>query len=296
MKRKASYQHNIAYLLIAPFYFFITIFILLPILINLYLSFTNYDLYNLGNLSFTGVANYIRLFQDEFFLKALSNTSIYSVSTLFGTIAVGFVVALLVNNNQLFGVRFYRTCFFIPHITSMVAAAMIWVWLYEPAHGIINMSLSLFGIRKIQWLYDTSFALPAVIAMSIWKYVGYNMLIFLAGLKQIPDYLYESATIDGANMLQKLRYITIPLLRPIFFFLFVTGSINSFRVFEQIMILTEGGPINTTTTIVHQIYIRAFNDFQMGYACSMAIFLLFIVAAITLINLKFGTRWVDVSV
>ena len=173
---------------------------------------------------------------------------------------------------------------------------MIWFWMYEPTYGLINRFLAIFKIPGQWWLFDAKLALPSIIVMSIWKSLGYFMVIFLAGLQTIPSYLYEAADIDGASEWQKLFHITIPLLRPVTFFLFVTGVINNFNVFEQVNILTGGGPMNSTTTVVHQIYIRAFYDFVMGYAAAQAIFVLLIVAVLTLMFFRYGSQEQDVEV
>jgi ABC-type sugar transport system permease subunit len=178
----------------------------------------------------------------------------------------------------------------------MVAVSMVWFWMYEPSHGVVNKMLGLFGIQGKLWLYDANWALPAIIIMSVWKYIGYYMVIYLAGLQSIPGYLYEAATVDGASAAQKFFRITVPMLRPVTFFLFVTGMINNFNVFEQVRILTDGGPMNSTTTVVHQIYTRAFTDFLMGYASSQAFLVLTVVAFLTLIFFKYGQKGVETEV
>jgi ABC-type sugar transport system permease subunit len=178
----------------------------------------------------------------------------------------------------------------------MVAVAMIWFWMFEPTYGLINRFLAIFGIPGQLWLHDANLALPSIILMSIWKSTGYFMVIYLAGLQTIPAYLYEAAAIDGASEWQKIIHITIPMLRPVTFFLFVTGLINNFNVFEQVNILTGGGPMNSTTTVVHQIYIRAFHDFVMGYAAAQAIFVLIIVAILTMMFFRYGSREQDIQV
>lgn len=281
----------IGYVLILPFYVFFFIFILIPILINLILSFTAFDL---RSISFVGLKNYLSLFTDEFFLDSLRNTGIYTFFTLVFTLVLSLLAAVFLNR-RLIGKNVYRTCFFLPHVTSMVAVSMIWFWIYEPSHGILNKLLAVFGIEGQNWLYDVKWALPAIIVMSIWKYMGYYMVIYLAGLQGIPAYLYEAAKIDGANAVRRFFHITLPMLKPITFFLFVTGIINNFNVFEQVLILTNGGPMNSTTTVVHQIYTRAFTDFLMGYAAAQAFFVLVIITLLTLVFFKYGSRTVDIE-
>jgi ABC-type sugar transport system permease subunit len=179
---------------------------------------------------------------------------------------------------------------------SMVAVSMIWLWLYQPSHGIFNRVLNALGFPSQLWLFNPATSLGSIIAMSIWKAIGYNMVIYLSGLHAIPAYLYEAAMLDGAGAWNKLRHITLPMLSPITFFLFVTGMINSFKVFEQVNILTAGGPLNSTTTIAHQIYTRGVTEVRMGYAASLAIVLLLIVAVITLVNFKYGSQGKDIDV
>lgn len=279
-------EDRFGYLLIAPFYFFLLVFVLIPILINVYLSFTNYDL---THADWIGLKNYINLIGDSFFHVALKNTFIYTFFTLLFTMGIGLLFALLLNR-KLMGLSFLRTGFFMPHITSMVAVSMIWLWIYEPSNGLANSFLDLLGFKKIQWLYNESWAMPSVVFMSVWKYVGYNMVIYLAGLQSIPRDMYEASSVDGAGPVRQFFRITVPMLTPVTFFLFITGLIHNFNVFEQIQILTNGGPMNSTTTLVHQIYNRAFTDFQMGYAAALSVVLLVIVAFITIVNFKYGSQ------
>lgn len=290
--KKQFGQDNIGYLLILPFYIFFFFFIVVPILMNLGLSFARFDL---RRIKFIGLKNYINLFEDKFFLKALANTGIYTLFTLILTMALSLVAAVILNQ-KIFLRRAYRSVFFLPHIISMVAASMVWIWMYEPSNGIFNILLAGLGIPKLAFLHNAHWALFSIILMSIWKYLGYNMVIYLAGLQTIPAYLYEAATIDGATPTQQFFKITLPMLRPVTFFLFVTGLINNFNVFEQVIIMTQGGPQNSTTTIVHQIYIRAFFDFFMGYASAMAFVAVVIVALITLFNFRYGSQGVDLDV
>lgn len=286
-------QDRIGYLLIAPFYLFFFFFVAVPIVINLALSFTNFDL---RRLSFVGLQNYRYLiFTDRFFHKALLNTAVYTVFTLGFTLALSLALAVVLNR-ELFLRRTYRTVFFLPHVTSMVAVSMIWLWMYEPSQGIFNRILAQLGMAKVAWLHDSRYALGAIIVMGIWKSVGYFIVIYLAGLQTIPHQLYEAATIDGAGDLQKFFRITVPMLKPVTFFLFVTGMINNFNVFEQVLVMTQGGPLNATTTIVHQVYQRAFFDFLMGYGAALAVVAVIIVAIVTLLNFRYGSQRTETEV
>lgn len=296
LKRKAIKfspgNESIAYVLISPYYIFFAIFIIIPILANLYFSFTNYDLYR--TMNFIGMQNYVNLFKDDVFLISLKNTFVYAGFNVIPLITFGFIIAVLVNMGT--GVlKAQRVFFFIPYITSMVAVSMVWLIIYDPTSGILNKVITAFGFGAKDWLYDIDLALPCLIAVNLWKNLGYIMIIYLAGLQNIPEELYEAATIDGANALQKLKNVTIPLIAPVSFFLFVTTCIESFKVFEQVNIMTMGGPVNSTTTIVHQIYIKAFTEYKMGYASAISIVLLLIVAMITLANFKMGNQGQDVE-
>ena len=290
--KKLKQYNNMGYLFISPFFLFFIVFIVITILINLVLSFTRF---NLNEMKFIGLENYFILFLDEFFVRSLINTALYTFFTVAFTMVISLFLAILLNRG-LKGTPLFRTSSFIPHMVSMVAASMIWFWMYEPAYGIINRFLAVLGISGKLWLHDEKLALVSIIVMSIWKFTGYYMVIYLAGLQTIPAYLYEAIAIDGATEWQKIRYVTIPMLRPVTFFLFVTGVINNFNVFEQVNILTQGGPMNSTTTVVHQIYIRAFQDFLMGYAASQAIFVLIVVAILTMMFFKYGSQEQDVEV
>jgi ABC-type sugar transport system permease subunit len=280
------------YLMIMPFYIFFAVFVIIPIIMNIGLSFTNY---NLTQMTFIGLNNYKNLLTDKFFWVSLQNTLIYTCFTLVFTMALGLMLAVFLNR-KLRGLKFFRTSFYLPYVTSMVAVSMIWLWMYEPSHGIVNQLLKIVGIQGREWLFDVRTALGSIIVMAIWKYTGYYMVVFLAGLQGIPEYLYEAATVDGANGIQKFFKITLPMLTPVTFFLFVTGIINNFNVFEQVIVMTNGGPMNSTTTIVHQIYSRAFFDFLMGYAAAISVVLLLIVLLVTTFNFKYGNQGNDLDI
>ncbi len=280
------------YFLILPFYLFFTVFVIIPIIVNIGLSFTNY---NLDQMSFIGIKNYRNLLTDRFFWISLKNTAIYTFFTLIFTMTLGLGLAVVLNR-KLTGLKFFRASFYLPNVTSMVAVSMVWLWLYEPSHGIVNQALGWLGMAGHQWLFDANTALGSIIVMSIWKYTGYYMVVFLAGLQGIPGYLYEAATVDGANGFRKFFHVTLPMLTPVTFFLLITGIINNFNVFEQVNVMTGGGPMNATTTIVHQIYSRAFFDFLMGYAASLSVVLLLIVLVLTTVNFKFGNQGTDLDI
>ena len=166
---------------------------------------------------------------------------------------------------------------------------MIWLWIFDPSAGILNQFVHLLGLPRRAWLYDVDRAMGSIVFMSIWKTIGYNMVIYLAGLQTIPIELYEAARVDGASKVRQFFRITIPMLRPTTFFLFVMACVNSFNVFDQINVMTQGGPMNATTTVVHQIYKRAFEQYQMGYASAMGVLLLVVTLVLTLLNFRWGS-------
>lgn len=284
---------NCAYAMIFPAYFVFAVFILIPIGVVFYYSITNFNLYSKPEL--VGLSNYRNLFGDADFLLSVKNTLFYTVFTLFPQLGLGLLAAvLLYRKSRLLPV--FRTAFYLPNVMSMVCISMVWLWIYDPTFGVLNMLLKMFGVSAKQWLQDPDMAMFCIILMSIWKSCGYSMVIFLSGLTSIPDSLYEAASLDGANPFRKFLHITWPMLRPTTFFLLVTGIVNSFSVFEQVNIMTGGGPLKMTTTIVHQIYRRGFLEFKMGYASAMSVALLAFSVLITVFVFRYGSKGQDVDV
>lgn len=294
MKKKNSLSTDrCGYLFLAPYYIFFLIFIAFPLVTNVVLSFTNY---NLKSISFAGLKNYRSLLEDDLFFISVRNTLIYVVFTVFLSILLGLLLALALNSAMLWGARFFRGIIYMPYVTSMVSISMVWLWLYNPTHGPLNALVEALGFSAKAWLYDERYALGAVIVMGIWKTMGYYMTLYLAGLNGIPGYLYEAARVDGASAVQRFFKITLPMLRPMTFFIMITGVINAFNVFEQINVMTAGGPMNATTTIMHQIYTRAFTEYRMGYAAAQAMFLLLIIVVFTMLNFRYGNQGQDLDV
>jgi len=273
-----------AYLMLSPFLVFFVLFVIYPLLKNVYYSFTNF---NLGNkIDWVGLKNYRELFTDYWFLEALKNTAIYAVFSVIFLTLFGLFISVLLNNQSKL-VKVARTAMIIPYATSMVAVSMIWLYLLDPTTGFVNKLLVEFGVSNPpNWLGDQDLALPSLIFINVWKNLGYCMIIYLAGLQNIPPELYEAATVDGAGFLQKHLKITVPQIAPVTFFVFVNNCIEAFKTFEQVNIMTQGGPVTATTTVVHQIYLRAFNDFRMGYASAMSVVLFIIIFLITLLNFR----------
>ncbi|ODR33401.1 carbohydrate ABC transporter permease [Eisenbergiella tayi] len=294
LRRKKKIGNEAAgYLFIAPYYLFFIYMLLLPILNTVINSFTNYDLYE--KRDFVGLRNYVDLIHDSLFIQALGNTLFYSVLYIIPSMGFGLLLALLLSNEGK-GFKFFRAAFYIPYVISMVCASTIWMWIFDPANGILNQILKVFGQPGGTWLKDPDIAMYCVVFVSVWKSLGYCMLINMSGIKGIPGYLYEAAQLDGANRFQRFIHITLPQLSSTTFFLFITSCISSFNVFEQVNVLTAGGPLNKTTTIVHQIYTRGFTQFKMGYASAMSVVLLLIVSIITLVNFKYGNQGKDIDI
>ncbi|MCX7918329.1 MAG: extracellular solute-binding protein [bacterium] len=291
-----KYHWMEGYLFIAPWLLGFLIFIVGPIIASFLLSFTEYDI--LSSPHWVGLKNYKTLFTDPLFKKSLFNT-VYYVSF---TVPLGLVFSLflaMLLNNKIRGIYIFRVIYYLPAVTSGVAISLLWRWLYNPDVGLINYVLSWFGIPALGWLTSPTWALPAIIIMAIWSFVGGPMIIYLAGLQGIPEHLYESAEIDGANFWHKFRYVTIPMLSPTIFFNLIIGIINSFQVFTSVYVMTgtagviePGGPANSTLVYILYLYQNAFRYLAMGNACAMAWILFLIILGLTILNFKVAQHWV----
>lgn len=273
--------------LFVPLTFYLVIRIY-PTFSSFYISFTDWDIVS-SEKQFIGLENYQKMVNDPVFLKTLVNTFRYVIFGLPVTLVLSFIIAYNLNKIKR-GLGLYRTLYFIPYMTSLVAVSWVWRWLYQPLPlGFFNNLLSFFGLAQQPFLQSTSQALPSILAPTIWAEIGFQVIIFLAGLKGIPELLYEAADIDGADNRQKLFKITIPLLRPTIIFLVVMGTIKYLRIFTQVYTMTyqgEGGPLNSTKPLVLYIYNNAFRSFDMGYASAMTVVLFVLILCITLIQLK----------
>lgn len=266
------------------------VFMLGPLIASFLLSFTEWDL--LSPMRLTWFGNYRNLLvKDPLFWKSIYNTFYYTL----GSVPLGMTISLfiaVVLNRKIRGTIFFRTVYFLPVISSTVAIALLWRWLFYPDLGLINYLLGKINIHGPNWLQSTIWAMPAVIIMSTWKGLGYNMVLYLAGLQGIPSHLYEAAIIDGASEWQQFWRITFPLLSPTSFFVLIMSLIGSFQVFDQTYIMTRGGPAYATTTIVYYIYQNGFQWFKMGYASALAWILFAIILIVTIIQWIFQKRWV----
>ncbi|HAO32178.1 MAG TPA: sugar ABC transporter permease [Candidatus Competibacteraceae bacterium] len=278
-----------AWAFLAPALALIAVFFFLPVLAALLLSFTDFDIYALGDLDrlrFVGLNNYLQLLQSPLFWTALGNTFYFVAVGGPLSVAVSLGAALLVNSRLTRFPGFFRTAFFLPVVTTLVAVAVVWRYLYHPRYGLLNYGLSLIGIQPIDWLGDPAWAMPAIILMAVWKNFGFNMIIFIAGLQNIPPTLYEAAQIDGASAWRQFRYITLPLLGPTFLFVALMTMIGYFQVFAEPYVMTQGGPANRTLSVVLLMYEEGFRWWNMGYASATAFVLFALILAATLLQLK----------
>ena len=261
-------------------------FIFIPTFFSLFLSFSDWNLLN--DIKLVGFKNYIDLFSSSEFWFVFKNTIIYAVVvTLVGTI-IPLVLASVING-KIRGKDFYKTTYFLPFVTPMIVIAMIWQWIFDPNIGLVNY---LFKIN-INWLYDSNTAMFSLILVSVWKLIGYNMIIFLSGFSSIPSQVYEAADIDGSSKVQTFISITIPLLSPTIFFVFLITTISSFQVFDLIYLMTQGGPNNSTNVLVYWLYKNAFEFFNIGKASAVAYVLFIIIFVLTMIQWNLRKKWVN---
>ncbi len=273
-------HHLYAYLFIAPIVILFGIFRVYPSIQTLAYSFFRVELLR-GRYTLIGLENFLSLLEDQIFLKAVVNTLVYVVSIV--PISAGLALILAVLFNTHFRLKeFFKAVYFAPMVTSTVAAAMVWLWLYNPQFGLFNIVLKMVGLPAQSWLMSSDQALLSIIIFSIWKSLGYNMIIYIAGLQAIPDVYYEAAKIDGAGGLQQFFRITLPLLAPTHAFILIYNSILAFQVFDQVFVLTGGGPAYATTVVVLELYQQAFLKYRFGYASAMAMVLFLFILSITI--------------
>jgi len=275
-----------AVIMLIPVILFFIFLVYYPIGWSFLLSLTHYNIFA-NEATFIGFENFARLFKDTVFLDSFGNTAFYAFFYVLFAVSLSLILAVLlekVTSDRMKSI--YKFVYFIPVVSPLVVVSVIWLWLYEPQMGLLNYVLSWFGIRRQAWLLNPDLALPSIIAMSVWKALGYNLIIFVAGLKGIPIQYYEAATVDGASGFQQFWRITLPLLKPITTFVTVISVIGSFQVFTQVWVMTQGGPVQSTTTVVYNIYENAFRYFQMGYASAMSVVLFVIILFFTFVQLK----------
>lgn len=275
----------------SPFLIGVLWFWIAPMIYSFFLVTHDWDL--LSPPKYTGTRNFERLLNDPLVVKSFINTAYYTFVSVPLQLIVAFSLAVMLNQ-AIRGRSLYRTIFYLPSITPAVASAVVWSQILNPQFGILNTVLGWFGIGPIKWLFDPTFAMPAMILMSLW-FVGPQMIVFLAGLQGVPQTLIDAAAIDGANRWQRFRHVTVPIVSPVIFFNLIIGIIGSFQVFTSAFILTNGGPRDSTLFIVLYIYRNAFQYFRMGYAAALAWVLFVVIMIFTAIQFRLANRWVFYS-
>ena len=268
------------------------IFTFIPVVISLCLSFTSWNfMEGIEGIKFNGLANYIRLFSDEWFLNSYKNNIIFTAVTVPVLIALGLVMATIINK-YIYGGGVVRTMIFIPYIASVVAVCTVWMVLLQPSYGPVNEFLRSIGISNPPgWLADFKWSLPSIMVIYVWQQVGYYSIVFLAGLKGLPEDVYEAAKVDGASSIRHFFSLTVPLISPTTFFLTIMGIIGSFKVFDQISVLTQGGPGSSSSVMAYYVYRTAFDYFEMGYANTLAWALFVLVFLVTLVQWKMQAKF-----
>ena len=265
------------WIFILPAILGIFIFIVIPVICSFGLSFTKWDLLN--PIQFVGLNNYKEIFSEALFFKILWNTIIFAISTSVLGVIIPLVLACILNS-KIRGSEFYKTAYFLPFITPMIVIGVVWEWIFDPNIGLLNHILHM----HINWLYSPHFAMPALIIVSVWKLIGYNMVIFMSSISGISQSMFEAAKIDGATSFQTFKNVTIPLISPSIFFVVIITAISSFQVFDLIYLMTQGGPLDSTNVLVYAIYKNAFEYFNIGKASAIAYVLFAIILILTLIQ------------
>jgi ABC-type sugar transport system permease subunit len=286
-RRLQTSRELLAFLFLLPFLLLFVVFRIGPVLASLAFSFTEYD--GLSRPIWIGFDNYQNiLFGTEaasrLFWQSVGNTLYFTAGEVSLEMIFGLALALLVNARFLRAKALWRTAYYLPVVTSVVAASMIWLWLYHPQAGLFNQALAMLGLPPLKWLTEPSQAMPSIILMAVWQGIGWSMVIYLAGLQGIPDTLYEAAKIDGAGAWAQFRFITLPLLAPVTLFVVIISSISALQVFSQVFVMTQGGPLNATTTVTHQIWTNGFRFFRLGFASAMSFLLFLVILVISVVN------------
>ena len=280
---------RVAWWFVGPALLVIAVFFVLPVLAGLAMSLTDFDIYalaDLSNLRIVGLRNYAELLQRPLFWKALGNTLYFVVVGVPLSLAVSLGAALLLDSRFARFQPFFRTALFAPVVTTIVAVAVIWRYLLGTRYGFVNYALGAIGIAPIDWLGDPRFAMPAIILFAVWKNFGYNMVILLAGLQSIPRDLYEAARIDGASALARFRYVTLPMLAPILTIVGILTVAGYFQLFAEPYVMTQGGPLQSTVSVLYFMYEEGFKWWNLGTASAVAFMLFLLIFAVTLLQLR----------
>lgn len=271
------------WLFIAPAFICFLIFLLIPAVMAVVMSFTSYNIFT--PMKFNGLGNYTRAFQDTYFMIALKNICLYVLMFVPAVVILSFLLALALNQ-KLHGIKTFRVLFYLPCLTSTVASAIVWKWLMNPSNGLLNSILGSLGLPQGTWLNSSRTALASIVVICVWSCLASNIMIYLSALQNVPASVYESARLDGAGWFRQMISITIPLVAPTTFFVLTMALIGAFQVFDQIYVLTSGGPAHATTVPMYLIYTNAFKESQLGYACAQAMILFAMIMAVTLVQQK----------
>ncbi len=288
MQRK---KENLAGLLfILPAMIPLSVFWILPVLFSGGLSLTNWDMMS-ENIKFMGIKNYTSLLRDPNFGRVLKNTLVFAVGSTVPTIFLGMMTALVMNGSRK-GTGVYRTIIFAPYITPMVAISVVWSWIFEPRVGILNFIMRLVGLPESQWLQSSRTAMVSVLIVTIWKSLGWTMIFYMEAIRKVPQNLLESAAIDGANGFWRFVKITLPLISPTTLFLIIMSTISSLQAYDQIQVLTQGGPAGATRTLLYYYYQEAFQNFNTGKASAVAVILVIITVVLSLVETGISKKMV----
>jgi multiple sugar transport system permease protein len=289
VRRRVNAETLVALGFLAPGLIMFLVFTLGPAVFSFFVGFTSWD--GLSDPIWIGLDNYIRLATDPLFLKSVWNTTAFTVMFVIIVAITSTALAILLNRRA-FGTPVIRFLWVLPFVTDMISVSMVWTWLYQLRFGIINYLLGLVGIPAQSWLGDPRLAMFSLVILSVWRWTGYYAIIILAGLQNVPKDLYEAAVIDGATKWQATLRITLPMVSPTIFFVVVTAMMSSFQVFEQMWVMTKGGPNDATISVAMFLYIQGFQFLNMGYASAVAWVLFMIILVLTILNWKVRSRWV----
>ncbi|HYK04317.1 MAG TPA: sugar ABC transporter permease [Thermoanaerobaculia bacterium] len=284
-----SSEARAAVLFLAPAMVLLTVFFFVPVIAGFALSLTDFDLYTIGdtsNIRLVGLRNYRDLFASSIFWTAFANTMYFALVGGPLTVAVSLAGALLINAKLTRFKSLFRTIYFAPVVTTLVAVSIVFKYIYHPRFGMLNRFLDTLGLPQPDWLGDPKLAMFAIILLAVWKGFGYTMIIFIAGLQQIPEELYEAATLDGAGKWRQFRHVTLPMLAPTFLFVGIVVAIGQLQIFAEPYVMTRGGPLNKTLTVVMLMYEQGFKFWEMGYAAAVAFVLFLVIGAATLLQMK----------
>lgn len=291
VKQKYSRKENIAGLVfILPAIIPLLIFWIIPVIWSGGLSFTDWDMMS-ERINFMGLKNYTSLLRDPKFGKVLWNTLVFAVGSTLPSIIIGLLVALAMNGTRK-GTGIYRTVIFAPYITPMVAVSVVWSWIFEPRVGILNFVLELFGLPGLEWTQSSDTAMLSVLIVTVWKSIGWTMIFYMEAIRKVPQTLLEAAAIDGANGFWKFWKITLPIISPTTFFLIIMSTISSLQAYDQIQVLTQGGPAGATRTLLYYYYQEAFRNFNTGKASAVAIVLVIITVVLSLVETEVSKKTV----